>query len=106
MTGKELTIRGLKARGFVEDTQSNMRSHEVYRRRPDDGVYLVGRSGGLRVCRGRVGLASSLSLTGQKAHEALQYVGNSGFQFESQEQAEEIYHTKLRLLRGPAAVPA
>lgn len=108
MTGKELTIRGLKARGFVLDVNARTSKYQVFSKPAEERIYLVGSAGGLRMNRGRLSVAQSVSLTGTKAHLAYQQLGDPAFRFESVDQADGTYRSIYESLSRPkpAAVPA
>ena len=79
ITNKEATIRGLRAYGCV-DSQVTSSKYEVFEAPYEGGglaeprpLYLVGKSGALRVTEGN--LSESVSLTDRLKHRAFRYIG-------------------------------
>jgi hypothetical protein len=87
-TKKQLTIDGLTACGWQEDTNATTRKYLVFVRSDVGRKMLIGKSGGLRmVTTARPAISQSLSLTGGRYHDALRVVGSRKDCYSSPEQA-------------------
>ena len=108
MTGKQLTINGLQARGFTVDPNAKTSKYLVFVKPGHNRSYLVGSAGGLRVINNGGSVARSVSLTGMAAHKAFQEVGRVAASLTSVEHADSVYQNLLGLRRAaatPVTVP-
>ena len=95
-SGKQRTIDGLLACGWVLDTNARTSKYQVFaptfdeRYGNEDRKLLVGKSGALRLLTAkRTAVADSLSITGGSYHKALQVVGDRKDSYSSAEQARK-----------------
>lgn len=75
MTNRELTIRGLKHKGWTEDENARTSKYVVFKKDGEERMF-VGRNGALRYsAKGNV--TDSISLTDKKLHKEIMQTGMS-----------------------------
>ena len=101
MTGKQLTINGLMACGYVTDPDARTSKYMVFRPANVDADcrFFVGKSGALRFSS-KGNATDSISLTDGIRHKAFQEVGQPHYRFESVEQARRTYETVVLTIRA------